>query len=116
METQANQVAPNQPKVSSTGRLIVTVLGLVSLAPWLLAVYVSFFAFDAPGSEDNSKIWAVVIAIWTYPIQLFLFMFIAHFLYRAGKRGTATLVQALPMIAAFSAIVFVIVSGLIMSK
>jgi hypothetical protein len=99
METQTNQVVANQPKASNTGRLVLTILGIVSLPVWMLMVFTSFFAFDAPGSENNRAIWAIVITIWVYPIPLFLGMLIAHILFRQNRRGLAYAVQAFPMVA-----------------
>ena len=50
--------------------LVLNVLLPLSLLAWPIALFLSIFMFDAPGSESNWITLLLAYAIWTYPIGI----------------------------------------------
>lgn len=76
------------------------VAGLVrlSLLPWFIIAFVGLMAFDAPGSEHNLAIWAMVVPVWIYPITAGIGGIIAYFYKRHGNIRNATIALGAPAI------------------
>jgi hypothetical protein len=90
--------------------IVALVLVGLSLVPWLGAVFVSFFLFDAPDARDNPLITAAATAIWSYP--LFALAGIVSGLYfrkRAPQRALL-LALSIPGAAALVATVLVLIA------
>ena len=50
------------------GLIIVYVAALASLLAWPFIGFMSVFAFDAPGSAQDPKVWTIVIVLLSYPV------------------------------------------------
>lgn len=74
------------------------VAGLVraSLLPWMVMAFVGLMAFDAPGSEQQLVVWAVVVPIWIYPLTAGIGGIIASRYKRLGNIRKATVALVAP--------------------
>ena len=66
----------------------------ISVLAWPLFGLASVFAFDAPGSEENTTIWVFFWAIWTYPVSFLVGFITSWILYRTGASSTVTTLSA----------------------
>ena len=48
--------------------IVLLVIVAASLIPWAFAAFLSFFAFDKPGSEKELSTWLMVAPVWAYPV------------------------------------------------
>jgi hypothetical protein len=51
-----------------TAVIVLLVIVAASLIPWAFATFLTFFAFDAPGSENQFTTWLMVAPVWAYPV------------------------------------------------
>lgn len=85
------------------------VLMLAGAFFWPLLGFVSLFAFDAPGSEKDIRVWAMVAPIWAYPFVAFICSAAAGILKRKGNARGATFLMGIP--ATMAGIFFALVLG-----
>lgn len=86
------------------------VLVALSLVPWLGAVFVSFFLFDAPDAADNALIGIAASAIWLYPLFA-LAGIVCGFVFRKRNPSRAVMLAlSIPGVAALAAVVLVAVA------
>lgn len=79
---------------------ILTILVSLSLAPWFFASFVSLFAFDAPGSQENIWIWCFVVPLWIYPLVALGGLCLSLIFNRRSKHTLALWSVAFPLIYA----------------
>jgi len=86
------------------------VAGLVrlSLLPWFIMAFVGLMAFDAPGSEHNLAIWAMVVPVWIYPITAGIGGIVACCYKRRGNIRNATIALGVPALLTMSVVGLVI--------
>lgn len=56
---------------------------------WLAIAGLSVMAFDSPGSENDRRSWAFVIALWVYPVVVVVCAGLAWLFFGRGKRSIA---------------------------
>lgn len=87
--------------------LIVLQIALVlSLAPWALITMFTPMAFDS-GPRLGGPMWAILIAIWTYPLDVIAASAVAWILYARQRHGGAVIAACAPF-AVVAAIVLVV--------
>lgn len=82
-----------------TAVIVLIVIVAVSLIPWAFAAFLSFFAFDAPGSENQLSTWLMVAPVWAYPVFAAGCMTGSIILKRKSKLLPALIVVAVPLAA-----------------
>lgn len=80
----------------------------VSFLPWCIVAFVGLMAFDAPGSERDIAVWAVVIPVWIYPLTAGLGGLLATRFKRQGHLRKATLALGAPALLTMAFIGMVI--------
>ena len=63
---------------------------------WLAFAGLSVMAFDAPGSENDPRIWAFVITLWVYPVVVVICSGLAWLFFVRDKRSIALGVNFFP--------------------
>jgi len=85
------------------------VVGL-SLVPWLGAVFISFFLFDAPDAADKPLLGVAALAIWSYPLFAFTGIACGLFFRKRAPSRALLLALSIPGVAALVATVLVLVA------
>jgi hypothetical protein len=75
--------------------LLLHVIQALSLLPWLMVAAFSLMIFDSPGSETMWQPWALVIALWSYPLWLLAAGVASWFLLLRGRNLPALALAAL---------------------
>jgi len=86
-------------KKISKAQIVLLVIVAVSLIPWAFAAFLSFFAFDAPGSEKDLNVWLMVAPVWAYPLIAAGCMVSSIILKRQNKLMPALVVIIIPLVA-----------------
>ncbi len=81
-----------------TVALATNVLFALSLLPWALAGFVSFFLFDAPGSTESAPTVALAWSIWLYPLLVLSGCVLSFVFYRAKSYRWALGMCGLPAV------------------
>ncbi len=96
-----------------TVALVVNVLFALSLLPWAVAGFVSFFLFDAPGSTQSIPTVALAWSIWLYPLLVISGCLLSFWFYRAksyrwalGMCGIPGVGMVVISVAAMALVVF----------
>ena len=92
------------PKTEPKSRILYWLL-LASLVPWTCLAVLTAFAFDAPGSENNSTVWRIVISIWCYPLLVVFCAGVGFALRCKGLWRAGRVVLAVPLTIAALAVV-----------
>ena len=83
--------APPSKRTGLTIWMILSqILAVLSLIPWLLMAGLSVMAFD---SGVTAEAWAVVIAVWSYPILPILLVIAAWIAYARRKNILAAVLS-----------------------
>jgi hypothetical protein len=90
--------------------VIVYLLSLAAILAWPFVAFTSVFAFDAPGSSEQTRTWVIVGIMWLYPI-LPLAGVLSSFL--ALKRGRKPLAYIL---AGLAALPFAVMAGALLAS
>jgi len=90
--------------------IVALVLVGLSLIPWLGAVFISFFLFDAPDAADKPLLAAAALAIWSYPLFAFAGIACGLFLRKRAPQRALLLSMGIPGVAALVATVLVLVA------
>ncbi len=95
---------------TTVGFVIVQILTICSFLPWLLLFFLSFFFFDAPGSEKEWFPWLLAVPIWLYPFPTIICVLVSWVLFLKRKKAEAVIAASLPLAGAalFIGIAFVI--------
>jgi hypothetical protein len=83
----------------STAVIVLLVIVVASLIPWGFASFLSLFAFDAPGSENQPSTWLMVAPVWAYPVLAAGCITGSIILKRKNKLLPALIVIAIPLAA-----------------
>jgi len=86
--------------------IILLVIVALSLIPWSFAAFVSLFAFDAPGSQNELPVWLMVAPLWAYPVIAASCMIVSIILYKKNKPMPALIVIAIPLVFAVISAIF----------
>ena len=87
---------------------VLIALGCLKIIPWwMLALFITAFAFDAPGSTSNPGVLVTVAAIWSYPLFPIACSLASVWLaYRGVRRWLVALIGAGPVLLAFLFLIF----------
>jgi len=80
-----------------------------SLIPWLLMAGLSVMAFD---SGVTAEAWAVVIAVWSYPIFPLATIIAAWIAYKRRRNALAAVLSGLSFAPPILCILFIVVADL----
>ncbi|MCX5993567.1 MAG: hypothetical protein NT177_05030 [Chloroflexi bacterium] len=91
----------DEGKDKKTGTAVTVLLVIVacSLVPWSFLAFLSLFAFDAPGSENQLSSWLLAGPVWAYPVIAAACIFGSIILKRKNKLRPALIVIAVPLAA-----------------
>ena len=67
--------------------------------PWSFLAFLSLFAFDAPGSENQLSSWLLAGPVWAYPVIAAACIAGSIILKRKNKLRPALIVIAVPLAA-----------------
>jgi hypothetical protein len=90
----------DKDKKISTAVIVLLVIVAASLIPWGFAAFLSLFAFDAPGSENQLSTWLMAAPVWAYPVLAVGCIIGSIILKRKNKLLPALIVIAIPLAAA----------------
>jgi cytochrome bd-type quinol oxidase subunit 2 len=90
--------------------VMVYLLSLAAILAWPFVAFTSIFAFDAPGSSEQTSTWVIVAIMWLYPV-LPLAGVLSSFL--ALKGGRKPLAYAL---AGLAALPFAVIAGALLAS
>ena len=82
--------------------IIIYVLALATILLWPLVAFSSIFAFDAPGSANDPRVWTTVIVVLSYPLLPLVGVTGSFFAYRKGRSKLAYVlagIGSLPLVA-----------------
>lgn len=79
--------------------IVLLVIVAASLIPWAFAAFLSFFAFDKPGSENEWATWLMVAPVWAYPVIAAGCITASIILKRKNSMLPALIVIAIPLAA-----------------
>jgi len=85
---------------------VLLVIVAASLVLWSFAAFVSLFAFDAPGSENQLSTWLMVAPVWAYPVIAAGCIIGSIILKRKNKLLPALIVIAIPLAAVVLCAIF----------
>jgi len=94
--------------------IVVYVLALATILLWPIVAFSSVFAFDAPGSADDPKVWTIVITVLSYPLLPLVGVTGSFFAYRKGLSKLSYVlagIGSVPLVVA----VLIIVATTVMS-
>ncbi|MEI6186249.1 MAG: hypothetical protein WCP43_03490 [Dehalococcoidia bacterium] len=91
----------DEGKDKKTGTAVTVLLVIVacSLVPWSFLAFLSLFAFDAPGSENQLSSWLLAGPVWAYPVIAAACIVGSIILKRKNKLRPALIVIAVPLAA-----------------
>ena len=79
--------------------IVLLVIVAASLIPWAFAAFLSFFAFDKQGSENEWATWLMVAPVWAYPVIAAGCITASIILKRKNSMLPALIVIAIPLAA-----------------
>lgn len=86
----------DMPKVKIT-YMVLMVIALLTLIAWMFVAFISMFAFDAPGSESDPSLWALIVPVWIYPVILLGTAIGSWLFYKRGKLSWAIVLICIPL-------------------
>ena len=75
--------------------VLANVIPLLGLLAWPIMVFMTFFFFDAPGSEQSTPTWVLAMSIWGYPVPVIVGGIITIRAFRSGNHGRCALGTAI---------------------
>ena len=99
----------SKDKKIGTAVTVLLVIVACSLVPWSFLAYLSLFAFDAPGSENQLSSWLLAAPVWAYPVIVAGCIAGSIILRRKNKLRPALIVIAIPLAAI---VIWAIIIGL----
>src|SRR5512139_3615600 len=94
--------------------VILYILALATILAWPFIAFMSAFAFDAPGSSQDSAVWTGVITVLAYPLLPLIGVLGSFLAYRSGRKTLSYIlaaVGALPLVALILILIAIIVGN-----
>lgn len=86
-------------KKIGTAVTVLLVIVTCSIVPWAFLAFLSLFAFDAPGSQNQLSGWLLAGPVWAYPIIAAGCIAGSSILKRQNKLRPALIVICIPLAA-----------------
>jgi hypothetical protein len=106
---------PAKPRIPAW-LIIVYILSLLTILGWPLMAFMSVFAFDAPGSAQDPRVWTGVTLLLAYPVLPLVGVIGSFFTYRARHARAAYLLVAMgaiPLVIAAVALAAIFVTSVL---
>jgi hypothetical protein len=84
--------------------IVLSVLGVLAIIPASLFAMFSPMAFDAPGSNEDPRVWAIFIGMSSAPFVMLASLAAAWLLYWRRFRRVAVFLAAVPTLVVLSVV------------